>query len=515
MYGGTIFPSQGMLLCYRFQARNEVCGSWRLYLASWPSNGCHVTPFLGGSMSARNGQLRDRRHARPAVGVSRLRLALSSVVVVFFAAGIAAGDTRTGEIIAASAQRFLVFYSGVFALVGLTMAVAAGLTATDRIVMSPGNRIVSQAMHRAIAFVAVAFLITHIAMEVLVGKSAVIDSVVPFLAKGRTFYIGVGTIASDLFILIIATGIARKYFAEKSSAMLWRVLHGTAYLAWPLSIVHGLAAGRHAKPYVSWSYGVCMILVGLALVLRSVATVRPRQAAVQAWPDQAGFPMPAVAVAAAHAYVLQNRQASGHAALSAGMPIGLQAAARAALPQAALPAGPSAMQPAADLTGTQLAMQQTPVQQAAQPAIVQPAIPPTAPGTPWPGTPVPQWERARESSWARAPHEPPQWEHRRQWDPPQWESAEWEAAEWEARWQQPAQWAHTPPYGMAIPPQVAGAQGYGQAPRPLPGDQPPVGWAQTPAHGMQVPQEPVTGPPHYQSLRPVPPDDPPTGWASR
>jgi len=453
-------------------------------------------------------------------------LVLSSVVVLFFAAGIAAGDTRTGEIVAASAQRFLVFYSGVFALVGLTMTVAAGLAATDRIVMSPGHRIVSQAVHRAIAFVAVAFLVTHIAMEVLVGKSAVIDSVIPFLARGRTFYVGVGTIASDLFILIIATGIARKHFAEKSRAVLWRVLHGTAYLAWPLSIVHGLAAGRHAKPYVSWSYGACMIAVGLALVLRSVATIRPRQAAVHAWPDQVGFPTPAAAFAAAQAYVLHNQQGSAYAALTGGMPA-FPGAAQAALPAgpaAALPAGPAAMpspvQQATQLTGMQAAMQQAAIQPAMQPAAVQPAIQPNGPGTPWPGTPWPEtpwpgtpaspWEPAREAQWAQPPGEPGQWEH------PTWEAADWKAAEWEARWQQPAQWAQTPPYGMAISPPVPGAQGngqaQGQAQGSVPPDQPPVGWVQAPAHGMRVPPEPVDGPWQYQPLRPVPPDDPPTDW---
>lgn len=267
--------------------------------------------------------MRDRRQARPKRHVSASRLILSITVIVVFAAGTGAGDTETGERMAAAAQRFLTFYSGVFALVALTMAVAAGLIATDRIFMSVGNRIVAQAVHRAIAFVSVAFLITHIAMEVVVGKSTAIDSVVPFLSRGRTFYVGIGTIASDLMILLVATGIARRRFAEKSSPFVWRVLHGSAYLAWPLSIVHGLAAGRPAKPYVSWSYGACLIAVGIALVVRSVATVRPRQATAQAWPDNAGTP--AAASVAAQAYLLHTQRAAAAAGLAAGQPAGLAA----------------------------------------------------------------------------------------------------------------------------------------------------------------------------------------------
>ena len=156
-------------------------------------------------MSARSGQLRGRRYPLSKKPVSTFRLIISMIVIIVFAAGTAAGDTRTGERIASAAQRFLVFYSGVFALVALTAAVAAGLAATDRVIMSAGKRIVSQAMHRALAFVAVAFLVTHITMEIVVGKSAAIDAVLPFLARGRTFYVGLGTIASDLVIVLIAT----------------------------------------------------------------------------------------------------------------------------------------------------------------------------------------------------------------------------------------------------------------------------------------------------------------------
>ncbi len=205
-------------------------------------------------------------------------------------------------------QRFLTLYSGVFALVALTAAVAAGLAATDRVIMSPASRIVAQAVHRALAFVAVAFLATHILMEIMVGKSRLIDSVVPFLSSGHTFYIGLGTIASDLIVLIVATGIARRRFAERASPAAWRALHGIAYLAWPLSIVHGLVAGRQPSPYVNWSYGTCMIAVGIALVVRSVATVRPRQAAARAWPDDDGSELHAAARAAAQVFLERSQQ---------------------------------------------------------------------------------------------------------------------------------------------------------------------------------------------------------------
>ena len=302
-------------------------------------------------MLARSGQLRDRRHIRATPRVSTSRLVFSILVCVIFAAGTAAGTTKTGASIAASMQHFLTLYSGVFALVALTAAVAAGLAATDRIIMSPASRIVAQAVHRALAFVAVAFLATHILMEIMVGKSQVIDSVVPFISPGQKFYIGLGTVASDLTVLIVATGIARRRFAERASPVAWRVLHGTAYLAWPLSVVHGLVAGRQPRPYVSWSYGACMIAVGLALVLRSVATLRPRQAAAQVWPDDDGSSLHAAARAAAQAYlehsqqrplpvgVRADTQIGGAVGLAAGVPGGFAAGVPGGFAAAGTPSG--------------------------------------------------------------------------------------------------------------------------------------------------------------------------------
>ena len=134
---------------------------------------------------------------------------------VALAVALAAGaTTKTGHVIALAVQHFLLFYAGVFALVTLTAAVGTGLAAADRVFMSPGGRIAAQAVHRAMSFAAVAFLAVHIIVEVLAGRSRPADAVVPFLHPGRTFYVGLGTVASDLLIVIVVTGLLRGRFAS-------------------------------------------------------------------------------------------------------------------------------------------------------------------------------------------------------------------------------------------------------------------------------------------------------------
>lgn len=218
------------------------------------------------------------------------------MAAVALAVALAAGaTTKTGHVIALAVQHFLLYYAGVFALVALTASVGAGLAAADRVVMSPGGRIAAQAAHRAMSFAAVAFLAVHLVVEVLAGRSRPSDAVVPFLHPGRTFYLGIGTIASDLLIVIVVTGLLRGRFARLRPAWLWRAVHAVAYLCWPFAIVHGLLAGRTAKPYVDWSYGACVAAVALALVFRVAAGPRlGESAASHAEEPPVGIPSPAL-----------------------------------------------------------------------------------------------------------------------------------------------------------------------------------------------------------------------------
>ncbi len=221
----------------------------------------------------------DRPARRPGV-LSRPSVswpaAWLAIVVVSVAVVLVAERSAHGRSIVSSVQRFLLFYVGVFALIGLTAAVAAGLLATDRVIMRPGSRVVAQAVHRGLSLAALATLAAHIVLEILAHRSDGVDAFVPFLAHRRTLYVGLGTIASDLIVLIIVTGFLRGRFAARHPAA-WRGIHAVAYLAWPFAIVHGLMAGRTARPYVDWSYGGCLAAVALALTIRLVVTTRSRE----------------------------------------------------------------------------------------------------------------------------------------------------------------------------------------------------------------------------------------------
>ncbi len=195
------------------------------------------------------------------------------VIVAFLAL------TSIGHVIDAAVQHFMLFYAGVFALIGLCASVGLGLVATDRMVLGPGHRVVVQSAHRVVSFGALGFLVIHIVTEILAQRVHVIDAFIPFLSPFRTFYIGLGTIASDLILLIVITSIVRKRFTAKGNAWKWRAIHYASYASFVFGVWHGLLAGRPGKPYVDWSYGFVVAFVALGLGVRILSnSLRPKEA---------------------------------------------------------------------------------------------------------------------------------------------------------------------------------------------------------------------------------------------
>lgn len=225
-------------------------------------------------MVTTSGRTRGRQSARSgapgpaAEHRSKIIAALASGVIVIV---LVLAMTSQGRAIDTAVQHFMLYYAGVFALIALTTAVGVGLVATDRIILKPGHRVMAQAIHRAVSFGALAFLVIHIMTEILAQRVHVIDSVVPFLSPFRTFYIGLGTIASDLIVLLVITSILRKRFTAHGKAWRWRAIHYAAYLSFVFGVLHGLMGGRSGKAYVDWGYGFAIALTALGIAVRFFA----------------------------------------------------------------------------------------------------------------------------------------------------------------------------------------------------------------------------------------------------
>ncbi|MFF8956046.1 hypothetical protein [Streptomyces sp. NPDC014894] len=180
--------------------------------------------------------------------------------------------------------------TGVLCLVALTASVAWGLLATDRLLLSPRHRLLSQAVHRATATASLGLLLLHAAVKLALGHIGPVGALIPFGlgVTGAAGLIGFGTLAGLLVIVTAAGGALRSALAGRAGAAgRWRALHMIAYPAWCLALVHGLFAGRPAAGWVVAAY--CLALIGVAGALSLRLLPRPtRRIVADRLPGRAG-----------------------------------------------------------------------------------------------------------------------------------------------------------------------------------------------------------------------------------
>ncbi|MBV2357308.1 cytochrome b/b6 domain-containing protein [Streptomyces sp. J2-1] len=198
------------------------------------------------------------RPGRSAYGVA------SAVVLLLIPVVVLVGGSQFRE--------FLNFGAGVLCLVSLSCSVIWGLFAQDRIFLNTRQRIVGQAVHRTTSVASIAFLLLHITTKIALDHTQVIAALVPFSlgVTGTGGLIGLGSLAGLLMIFVGVTGALRSNFAAPAPvASRWRAMHMLAYPAWCAALVHGLYAGRQAKPVFVILYSVSLLGVMAAVALRA------------------------------------------------------------------------------------------------------------------------------------------------------------------------------------------------------------------------------------------------------
>lgn len=192
-------------------------------------------------------------------------LAAAGLVVIVTSVLAAPGGARGG----AALSQSLVDCSGILALLALTGSVVLGVAATGRQIVPASARVTAQVAHRAVSLAALGFLVVHILLEVVSSRAGLLAVLLPFTGARSRFYLGLGTIASDVEIAVVGTSLARMRYAGSAHPQLWRTVHLAIYAAWPLAILHGLFEQGGAAPWIGWSYLACVALVAGAVVTRA------------------------------------------------------------------------------------------------------------------------------------------------------------------------------------------------------------------------------------------------------
>ena len=162
--------------------------------------------------------------------------------------------------------------TGLVTLVLLTSTMVLGLLGAGRLSSAGWPRFAVTSLHRNLSLLTVTFLVIHVATAVIdpyagIGWAA---AVLPFSSSYQPLWVGLGAVALDLLLALTVTSLLR----ERIGLRMWRGIHLTAYLCWPVAFVHGLGIGG-ADTHRLWVLSidlVCLLAVAVAILQRATST---------------------------------------------------------------------------------------------------------------------------------------------------------------------------------------------------------------------------------------------------
>jgi sulfoxide reductase heme-binding subunit YedZ len=131
--------------------------------------------------------------------------------------------------------------TGVITLLLLTLVVTLGIATRSGRPLPGLPRFAVAGVHRNASLLTVALLGVHVGTLLFdpYAQLRLVDLVLPFAGNYRPFWLGLGTLALDLLAALITTSLLRHRLGVRT----WKVVHATAYAAWPLALLHALGTG--------------------------------------------------------------------------------------------------------------------------------------------------------------------------------------------------------------------------------------------------------------------------------
>jgi sulfoxide reductase heme-binding subunit YedZ len=160
--------------------------------------------------------------------------------------------------------------TGLVAMILLSASVVLGVLEINRWASPAWPRFVTAGLHKNVSLLAVAFVAVHVATTVVDGFAPIgwLDAVVPLHSPYRPIWLGLGAVATDLLIAVTLTSLLRRRIGYRA----WRIVHWSAYAAWPVAVVHGLGTGSDSSH--GWAlavYAACLVAVAGSVLWRVTA----------------------------------------------------------------------------------------------------------------------------------------------------------------------------------------------------------------------------------------------------
>lgn len=151
--------------------------------------------------------------------------------------------------------------TGLVTLLLLTTSVLLGVLTAGRFASVRWPRFLTLGLHRNISLLVLVFLVLHVGTTVLDTYTSIslTAAFIPFVSSYKTGWLGLGAVALDLLIALVATSLIRGRLGHRA----WRRVHWLAYACWPVALLHGLGIGSDRS--VTWVLTLSLACVAVVV----------------------------------------------------------------------------------------------------------------------------------------------------------------------------------------------------------------------------------------------------------
>jgi sulfoxide reductase heme-binding subunit YedZ len=147
--------------------------------------------------------------------------------------------------------------TGVVALVVFTLSIVLGILSRSGRPLAGLGRFGLNEVHRTAALTGVGLIAVHVTSLFFdpYAQLQLVDFVVPFLGSYRPLWLGLGTVAIDLLVVVTVVSLLRGRVGPR----VFRAVHWLTYAFWPIALLHGLGTGTDAGSL--WMDAVAVVCV--------------------------------------------------------------------------------------------------------------------------------------------------------------------------------------------------------------------------------------------------------------
>ena len=158
--------------------------------------------------------------------------------------------------------------TGLVALVMFTLTMVLGITTRSGREALGLSRFGVADLHKTASLTGTGLVAVHVTSLLFdpYAQLRLVDLAFPFLGAYRPLWLGLGTLAIDVLVVIVASSLLRHRIGPR----VFKGLHWSAYALWPVAFLHALGTGTDAGTWWFRAVAVgCALAVGGALGWRT------------------------------------------------------------------------------------------------------------------------------------------------------------------------------------------------------------------------------------------------------